>query len=255
MSPGQFFLSAENDLSTFPDGKGVEVTSKGPANVTVDLKWPNSTPVSVRSLRGVMRGPDYYPSEAQGLLSISLLESGSAHVISTTVADSKGRFTFADETPPGLYFIRVNPSGIRGWSGEQIEGMIAVEVDPNAKRDMPDLDLGWSSCGLGYAQREQSEYAEIQVSKLCGNLTDSLGAVISNGQIMLLENGEDAQILEQTQSGPMGKFDLNQPENGTYKLVIKSPGFRPFLRPIRFEAVGTSDRCQQPIRVELDAIP
>jgi len=133
LSPGQFFLSAEHDLSTFTDGTGVEVTPNGPANVTVRLKWPAAAPVSVRSVSGVMRGPDYYPSQVQGQLSISLLESESARVISTIVTDSKGQFTFADETPPGLYFIRVNPSGIRGWSGEQIEGMIAIEVDPNAK--------------------------------------------------------------------------------------------------------------------------
>jgi hypothetical protein len=254
LSPGQFFLSAEHDLSSFPDGTGIEVTPNGPVNVTVRLKWPSAPPVSVRSVGGVMRGPDYYPSQVQGQLSISLLESGSARVISTAVTDTKGRFTFAGETPPGLYFIRVNPSGIRGWSGEQIEGMIAIEVDPNAKQDMPDLDLGWSSCGLGYAQREQGEYAEIQVSKLCGNVTDSLGAVISNAQIILLAVGEDAQILEQTQSGPTGTFDLSQPENGTYKLLVKSPGFRPFLRPMRVEAVGTSDDCRQPIRVRLGAI-
>lgn len=254
VAPGQFFLSAEHDLSTFPDGTGIEVKPNGPENVTVRLKWPSATPVSVRSVSGIMRGPDYYPSQVQGQLSISLLESDSAGVISTTVADSKGRFAFTDETPPGMYFIRVNPSGIRGWSGEQIEGMIAIEVDPNAKQDMPDLDLGWSSCGLGYAQREQGTYAEIQVSKLCGDVTDSLGAVISNAQIMLLTSGEDAQILERTQSGPMGKFDLNQPDNGTYKLLVMSPVFRPFLRLIRFDAVGTPDSCRQPIRVQLDVI-
>jgi hypothetical protein len=254
--PGKFFLSADNDLSSFPDDTGVEVAPNGPANVIVELKWPNSTPVSVRSASGVMRGPDYYPSQVQGKLSISLLESRSARVVSTTVTDSKGRFSFTGETPPGLYFVRVNPSGIRGWSGEQIEGVIAIEVDPNAKQETADLDLGWSSCGLGYAQRAQSEYAEIQVSKLCGNVTDSLGAVISNAQIRLLESAEETQILEQTKSGTMGEFELNKHENGSYKLLATSPGFRPFLRPLRFEAIGTpDDACQQPIRVKLDVIP
>ena len=44
LSPGQFFLSAEHDLSTFTDGTGVEVTPNGPANVTVRLKWPPQRP-------------------------------------------------------------------------------------------------------------------------------------------------------------------------------------------------------------------
>ena len=50
LSPGQFFLTSDHDFSGIEDGVGVEVTPNGPANVTVPLKWPGATPVSVRSV-------------------------------------------------------------------------------------------------------------------------------------------------------------------------------------------------------------
>jgi hypothetical protein len=130
--------------------------------------------------------------------------------------------------------------------------MIAIEVDPKAKQDVLDLDLGWSSCGLGYAQR--SGYPEIQVSTICGNVKDSIGAVVSNAQVMLMASGEGSDILEHTQSGTIGEFVLDQPENGTYQLLIKSSGFRPFLQVIHVEAGGATHGCKQPIRVRLDVI-
>ncbi len=251
LSPGYFYVTAGHDAG-IPDGADIEVVRDGPANVTVSLKWPSTRPAQVRSMSGVRRGPEYYPSQVQGELSLSLLEGVSARVVSTAVADNKGRFTFSGETPPGFYFLRINPSGLLGSLSEPIEGLIAIDFNPGAKAGTLDLDLGWSSCGLGYAQR--ARYHEIQASNLCGKITDVMGAVIPRAQVILLAVEEDAEILGQTQSGVGGDFALSQPKNGTYQLLVKSPGFRPYLRAIRVKANVTSRGCQQPISLKMDFI-
>jgi len=112
--------------------------------------------------------------------------------------------------------------------------------------------LDWTSCGLSYAQGVI--YPELKLDKICGAVTDSEGAVISKAQVMLLADGEDAITLEQMQSGTHGQFAfVDQPE-GTYQLLVKSPGFRPFLRIIHLQSAGISGSCQQPIPIRLEVM-
>jgi hypothetical protein len=200
----------------------------------------------------MLRGPDYYPNQMQASLSVSLLEGISGREIETTKTDSKGRFHFTNEVPSGIYFLRLNPSGLRAGSGEQFGGMIAIEITSEAKQNAVDLDLGWSSCGLSYAQGEV--YPELKLGKICGAVADSEGAVVSNARVMLLAGGEEAKILEQTQSGTSGQFTLLEQADGTYQLLVKSPGFRPFLRVIHIQSAAPSESCQQPIRIQLDVM-
>jgi hypothetical protein len=247
LTPGSFVLTADHD-SVVAGGLDVDVSLSGATNVTVPLNWPNVTPLQVRSVSGTLRGPDYYPKRRQVPVSLSLLEGVSARVIETTQTDWKGGFSFADTVPSGIYFLRLNPSELRAWDGEQMEGMISIEVNPKMSQDVLDLDLGWSSCGLGYAQR--NEYPEMKVSKLCGDVADALGGVISNAAVMLLANFE---VLEQTRSGTNGGFALREHDGGPYHLLVKSPGFQPFLRVIRIDTSATSEGCTQPILVRLKA--
>jgi hypothetical protein len=250
LDPGSYFLTADHDSGVM-DGLIVDVRPSGATNVTVSLNWPNAAPLQVRSVSGTLRGPDYYPRQTQVEVLLSLLEGVSGRVIGTTQTDSKGGFSFAGAIPSGIYFLRLIPSELRAWDGEQIEGMIAIEVDPKAAQDALDLDLGWSSCGLGYAQR--AKYPEMKVSKLCGDVADDAGGVISDAQVMLLANGENAEILEETRSGTDGQFTLRGRNEGTYMLLVKSPGFQPFLRVMHMDTSGTSEGCQQPINVRLKA--
>jgi hypothetical protein len=249
LSQGSFLLTADHDGGV-ADGVVVNVRLSGATNVTVSLKWPSPTLLQVRSVSGSLRGPDYYPQQTQAQLSLSLLEGVSARVIETAQTDSKGGFSFAGATPSGIYFLRLNPSNLRGWDGGQIEGMIPIEINPKATQDVLDLDLGWSSCGLGYAQRAKSP--EMKASKLCGDVADATGAVISNAQVVLLANGENAEIIEETRSGTIGEFALREQDGGTYQLLVKSAGFQPFLRVMHVDPSGTSEGCKQPIRVRLE---
>jgi len=248
LTPGSFVFTADHDGGV-GDGLVLDVRQSGATNVTVRLNWPNTTPLQVRSASGILRAPDYYPQQTQSQVSLSLLESVSARVIETTQTDSKGEFRFANTVSSGIYFLRLDPSELRASDGEQIEGMIPIEINPKAAQDALDLDLGWSSCGLGYAQRAKSP--EMKVNKLCGDVADAMGAVISDAQVMLLANGENAEILEQTQSGTNGQFALRKHDEGTYQLLVKSPGFQPFVQVMRMDPSGTSVGCQQPIRVRL----
>ena len=70
--PGSYHLSADHDAG-IPDGADLEVKLDGPTDVTVPLKWPITAPVLVRSLKGMIRGPDYLPGQSQPRLSLDLL--------------------------------------------------------------------------------------------------------------------------------------------------------------------------------------
>ncbi|MFZ0978036.1 MAG: carboxypeptidase-like regulatory domain-containing protein [Candidatus Acidiferrales bacterium] len=248
LTPGSFLLTSDHDGGV-ADGTIIEVSPGGPPDVTVTLGWPSHAPLSVRSVRGTLRGPDYYPRQAQTQLSLSLLDGVSARVIATTLTDGKGDFNFANEVPSGLYFLRLNPSDLLARDGEQIQGMMAIEVDRKANQDVLDLDVGWTTCGLAYEQRER--YPELKVSTICGDVADVVGAAVSNAQVMLLATGEDGEILEQTRSGARGQFALQEQHEGAYQLLVESLGFLPFLRVIHIEAAAPSQGCQQPIHIRL----
>jgi len=251
LSAGSFWLSADHDGGV-GDAVVVNVSPKGPANKTFSISWPTAAPVTVRSASGIVRGPDYYSSQVQAQISISLLEGISGREIEKTQSDSKGRFSFNSNLQPGIYFMRINSSGLRGWSGEQIEGMIVIEVAREAKANALDLDLGWSSCGLEYSQRVI--LPELKLAQICGAIKDTEGAVVAKAQVMLLAGGEDVEILEQTQSGPNGEFVIPKHPDGNYQLLIKSAGFSPYLRLIHVQNAGTSGKCQQPIPVKLEVM-
>jgi hypothetical protein len=249
--PGSFVLAAAYDGGVV-DAVLMNVSANGPTNVMVALRWPSRTPLSVTSISGVARGPAYYPSQKQPHLSFSLMEGLSGRVIATTDSDNKGRFNFKADTAPGVYFLRLNRSGLRGWSGGEMEGLIAIEVSPESKSRALDLDLGWSSCGLTYTQGEI--HPESEIGKLCGDIVDSTSAAVADAQVLLMTSGEEAHPLEQTRSGMKGQFTLQDRHDGTYQLLIIAPGFQPFLLPIRVQRPSRVQGCEKPIHAILKAM-
>jgi carboxypeptidase family protein len=245
LAPGSYLLSPEYD-GEMRDGSFVDVAPNGAVDVTVQLRWPDATPLLVRSPRGTLRTPDYYPQQAQAQFSISLLESLSGRVIDKTHSDSKGRFAFDDPVKPGLYFLQLNDS-----SGTRTEGTITVEVNYDAPEAGLDLDLGWTSCGLHYGQRQA--YPEMRERNLCGDVADALDEFIPGADVWLLSNGDDAQILEHTRTDGTGQFALHEQRDGTYQLLVKRRGFQPFIRVVLLETAERSSSCQQPISVRLEA--
>jgi hypothetical protein len=249
LSPGSYLLRPDHD-GHWSNAVVIIVSGSGPTNVTVKLTWPGGKVLTAQSLNGTLRGPDFYPEQTQVPLSLSLLEGASGRVIGSAETDPKGAFRFAGAIPAGIYFLRLNPSGLLGWDGKQMEGMIPVEV--NSKAEQPDLniDVNWSSCGLGYAQR--IEYPTLQMNKVCGSITDTIRVGIPDAQVALMTNDENATVVEQTKSGARGQFALSEQNGGTYQLLIKYPGFQPFLRVVQLSPDGMSKGCRKPIRVRLD---
>jgi hypothetical protein len=92
----------------------------------------------------------------------------------------------------------------------------------------------------------------MKASKLCGDVVDAEGAVVSNAEVVLLANTEKAEILERAESGRDGQFSISEQGGGSYKLLVKSPGFQPFLRVVHVASPGVSKDCQQPILVRLE---
>ena len=244
ISVGSFFLTPDHDAG-IEDGLTVNVTSGGPTNSTVSLSWPGIKPLPVRTASGVLRLPSFYPSETQESISLSLSEGVSTRVFDTTLTDKQGHFRFADAVPPGIYFLQLG-------SSQEGLGAIAIEISAEADKSLLDLDLAWTSCGLTYAQRDS--IPEITTAKVCGSVTDTAGTVVSDADVMLFSTIEGKGVLDQIHSDGNGRFMFNKQPYGTYRLLVKRAGFRPFLGLIHIEPSEASDHCQQPIEIKLDVI-
>jgi len=246
--PGSLTLTAEYD-GDWRDTVFVHISSDGPTNAIVPLRWPARNPIKVREATGLIRGPEYYPDQMQAKLSLSLIEGISAQEIEETRSDNKGHFSFNSVLAPGIYYIRLNPSGLRAWDNEQIHGAIPIEINEAATPDSLDLDLGWSSCGLGYSQAFRQ--SSLKMSKICGDLKDSEGAVIDRAQVWLEPvAGEPATIERTLTRSESGQFELREQVAGDYLLIVKSPGFQPYLRVIHLDPARASDGCKHPLHIK-----
>jgi hypothetical protein len=143
-------VSANHDIGG-PLWYAIQVKPDGPVDFTLAIDWPSGGPIVARSLRGILHGP----ASAQPQPKLSLdLENSSGRKLKSLETTASGEFNF-EGLKPGVYFIMLNPSGMRGWSGEEMTGRIAVAVDEDASTDHLNIDLAWTSCGLQYSDRNQ----------------------------------------------------------------------------------------------------
>lgn len=236
--PGSYHLTAEHDAG-IPDGAELEVKLNGPTGVSVLLRWPNSAPVLVRSLKGTIRGPNYVPGGSEPSFSLDLLEGTSGRRLKSMQTADGGEFNFESDTP-GLYFLSLKSSGMKGWSGETIAGLIAVTVDRGAPADHLDVDLVWTSCGLGYADRSQCPQSDLQIEQLSGQVLDASGAAIPDAKILLFDPA--ATLVERLQSDSAGRFASSHLLAGDYQLVVSSAEFTPLRRTAHAERPGNPSR-------------
>jgi len=232
--PGSYHLSADHDAG-IPDGANLEVKADGPTNATVPLRWPSIAPISVRSPKGTIRGPDYLPWQSQGNVSLDLLDGINGRMLRSLQTDERGEFNFGDAAP-GLYSVRVKPSGLWGWSGEQIAGLIVVDVERDAPIDRLDLDLGWSSCGLYYAESSKCSQSDFHTARLAGQVVDSGGAAIARAKIFLID--PSGMLADELHSNGEGRFLSSSSLAGTYQLMVTSGGFTPYRRTVHLGPTG-----------------
>jgi hypothetical protein len=246
VAPGSYVVSADLDAGVAA-GAALDVKLDGPTDLVVPMKWPNIPPVLVRSLKGRIRGPDYRPGTSQLRLSLDLLEAISGKRLKSFETTDSGEFNL-ESAAPGLYFLRLNPSGLRGWSGEEITGLIAVAVDHSAPTDHLYLDLGWTSCGLWYSDASNCPQGDLQIGELSGRVLDTSEAAIAGASILLFDPA--AKLVEQLQSDRTGTFTSNHLLAGTYQLVVSMPGFTPLRRTVHKEPTGDS-KLLPPFTAEL----
>ncbi len=246
--PGSYHLSAHHDAG-IPDGAELEVKPDGPTDVTVPLKWPNSAPILVRSLKGTIRGPDYLPGRPQPTLSLDVMEGISGKWLMSLQTDDNGEFNF-DKVAAGLYFLNLK-SGLTDWSGQPLTGLVAVAVDYAAPTDHLDIGLGSTSCGLWYADRSKCPQSDLQLQQLSGRVIDISGAAIGGAKILLFDLA--GKLVEQLQSDRTGNFVSPHSLAGTYELAVSSPGFTVFRRMVHMEPrESTSDLTRHsPLTVQL----
>jgi len=229
---GSYTLHADHDVGIW-DRVDVDVRPDGPAEITVPLRWPSVAPVAVRSLKGTLHSPDYLPGQPQPRLSLDLLEGMSGKVLRSGRTTESGAFEL-DNPVPGIYFIRLNPSGLKDWAGEQITGLIAVAVEPGAPADHLDLDLAWSSCGLAYSDRSGCPKSELQIAQFRGRVLDCCGAAIAQAEVFLFYPG--GTQIERIRSDIRGEFASPRELKGAYELVVRSPGFTALRATVHAEA-------------------
>lgn len=234
LRPGSYHVSTDHD-NGFPNGAEVEVKRGGPTNVTVHLKWPSIAPIAARSLKGIMRGPDYVPGQSPPRLSLDLLEGVSGRLLKSVQTTDNGEFSL-EGVESGLYFLSLKPSGLGVSSGEP---MIAVLVDHDATTDHLDLDLGSTSCGLWYLDRSKCPQPDLNIGQLSGQVVDAAGAAIRGATILLFDH---QTVVEQLQSDRVGKFASAHSFAGTYELAVSAPGFTSLRRTAHAEFTDDSAR-------------
>jgi hypothetical protein len=249
VAPGSYLVSAALDDGV-ADDVALDVKLDGPTDLVVPMKWPNIAPVVVRSLRGTIRGPDYLPGTPQPRLSLDLLDAISGKLLKSLRTTDGGEFSFESDAP-GIYFLRLNPSGLRGWSGEEITGLIAVAVDHFPPTDHLEVALAWTSCGLEYSDPSLCPQDDLQIGEFSGRVLDARGAAIADASILLFDPA--GKVVERLQSDGIGTFTSSHLLAGTYQLVVSRAGFTPLRRTVHKEPTGDSKRLP-PLTVELGVV-
>ncbi len=227
--PGAYHLNADHDAG-IPDGAEIEVRAQHLSEITVPLRWPSATLVTVASLKGVLHLPDQIPGQPQALISLQLLEGVSGRKLRTANTDEKGAFEFPG-VGSGLYFLRL--SGLTG-----LDGVIPISVEPSVATASLDLDLGWTSCGLFYSDRSQCPQTDLHMDRLAGRVVDQTGAAIPGAEVLL--SYVSGNLMQRVRNQNTGEFDSLRPADGTYQLIVRANGFTTLRRTLIVEPNGTS---------------
>ncbi len=247
VKPGSYWVSADQD-ATGAEERTVVVSPSGPADATLYLSWPGRTPMAVQAVRGDLREPGYFPAETQGLISLTLLDGISGRELATAITDDKGRLQFSGAAAPGIYFLRSSNPGGPPAGKEWFFGTIPIEIDPAASHNELSLDVGWWGCEPFYVQRERE--AELEVSKICREITDENGGV-SRAMIWLFEDSADGKMVTQAQPNAQGAFSFEDQPEGRYRLDVRPFGLPGASRFVRVKRSGPAGGCETPIQVNL----
>jgi hypothetical protein len=227
--PGDYVLSANLDAG-MPEAANVHVTAQGPSNTTISLAWPRHSPLLLTSLQGILRWPAIQEDPKHPNIKIELLDARTGRSHKTIESNSDGAFDLG-KPAPGLHILQVSRIDLAFFKGERVSGNILIEVDPLAAQSELDLDISWTSCGMHYVERKTCPQEELTVSSLSGQVMDAGGAPIGRAKLSLYN--QDRVLVEQQISDEKGYFPSTKQLDGTYELVVRSPGFTPLRRTVQ----------------------
>ena len=85
-----------------------------------------------------------------------------------------------------------------------------------------------------YEDRNQIDPPSLKISEVKGRAVDPDKVPIPQAQVLLF-TGREHILLAKTSTDAAGKFAFHNVRHGTYRLVLKSPGFCPANVPIVVE--------------------
>jgi hypothetical protein len=265
LSPGLYSLKAEQDAGGW-SAKVLEVHSDRSGS-TVPMTWPSVTPLRIRSLKGILHVPNYVPGQAGPKLDLALLSGASGQRLTSVRTSDTGQFDF-EVTAPGIYFLSLEPSSLKGWDGSPVTGRIAVSVETDAPSDHLDLELGWTDCGLSYVDLTPCPPAELRIGQLRGRVIgpadavvvrggdvlrrapvrmDSGGPAIPGAEILLVD--PSGNLVERLRTDSSGEFALEQTLAGPYELLVRSGQFETFRARV-FSAPDTPPPAKLSIHLD-----
>lgn len=247
IAPGDYSVRANSFAAS---ESAVRVSVGGPSGVIVPLRWPAIGLLTSSALQGVIRGPGFFPSRSQPILSIDLVESISGRVLKSFQTTESGEFN-VQGVAPGLYFLNLKPSGLTAWSEEEINGPIAIAIDATASADHVAVDLAWTSCGLWYANSAICPGDDLRGARLAGQVQDETEAAIAGASIMLFDR--DKKLIEQSRSDNAGNFAFQRSAPGTYQIIVTEPGFTPLIRIVHLSPTNNA-ALPSPLNVKLGLI-
>lgn len=244
--PGAYDVSAAIDAG-MGDAASIDVTATGPKSTLVPLAWPNRSPLLVTALQGILRWPAVQGDPQESSIQIELLDARTGSRIRTIQSAGNGAFDLG-RAKPGLYVLRLSRTDLAMGRVERLSGNILIAVDPLAPQSELDLEIGWSSCGMHYVERKTCPQEELTISSLIGQVLDPSGASIGRAKLSIYH--QDRVLMEQQISDEKGYFASTKQLNGTYELIISSPGFTPLRQTVR--ASGAQDKGRpSALRVQL----
>jgi hypothetical protein len=243
---GSYHFRPHHDVQGL-GGADIEVMPSRPSTAPVRLTWPSQAPLTVRSLKGVLRGPGYVPGEPQPAFSVELLEGLSGRSLDTAQTSESGQFSFTTAAKPGLYFLKLTQSN-PGPSWDSINGLVIVAADPTAQANQLDLDLGLTTCGMWYADSNQCGQANLKVEQLSGEVTDQAGAPLRNATIRVF--GPANKLVEWLRTGDAGKFTSTHSFDGASHFVVTALGFTPLRGTLQAQS-SENAKPTAPLRLRL----
>jgi hypothetical protein len=167
--PWQYVASTQNQIHG--SGVVIEVTSSQADEGTLQLRWPEPSPIVTGSLRGAIRLAAWPADLPQPGLQLAFRGANRCRLLRIGTNDSQGHFAFP-QARPGPYSMEVTSPQSSHWSS------YSVELNPLVSEAPLPVISGPAPCGVHEPRSSGSTCPTLQLGRLAGRLMDPSGASI-----------------------------------------------------------------------------